>query len=104
MGKYYFKTDISICKTTCKHLKNKTKVGSGACGECHFRLKPFGHRSTDKKGDYVNCSKTKLKLIIKKPHDIIIEARINPELSKISSKNYGEDGIGLPSDEISKLI
>lgn len=29
---------------------------------------------------------------------------INQELLKISSKNYGEDGIGLTSEEISKLL
>lgn len=29
---------------------------------------------------------------------------INQELLKISSKNYGDDGVGLSSEEISKLL
>ena len=29
---------------------------------------------------------------------------VNEKLLQISSKNYGEDGIGLSSDEISKLL
>jgi hypothetical protein len=29
---------------------------------------------------------------------------VNEELLKISSKNYGEDGVGLSSEEISKLL
>ena len=29
---------------------------------------------------------------------------VNKEILKISSKNYGEDGVGLSSEEISKLL
>jgi hypothetical protein len=29
---------------------------------------------------------------------------VNEELLKISSKNYGEDGVGLSSDELDKML